>query len=235
MLSRQDLFAALLTNSKRHDINSTLGKVQWMRQLRPRAFSMPPKGFIQHQEVLPQELLSCIEDILELQSAIFLMKKSSINRIAISNMLADIESRLASESNTGPVAECCRIAALITCFLSFTDTWANALIPCRLSDLLRMHLHDSIENPAWCKRKNLQLWFILVGSSATVLNNGCVENLERKWTDLSIDLQAHSSRSSQDEFNAACVGSALTDFIYCDYLLQQRLIVPAWSSLELVV
>jgi hypothetical protein len=196
-----------------------------------------PQGFLQHQEVLPDELLNCLEDIAELQAAVLEMRKSTIDRIALSNMQASIESRLAFEDSAckkmGVVAECCRVAALITCFLSFTDTWANALIPCRLSDILQTRLRTSIASPIWAGRRNLQIWIVLVGSYATVLNNGFVDDLHRKWTELSALFHAPSSGHPPEGFNAVCIESATQDFMYCSHLLERRLSVPAWAALEL--
>jgi hypothetical protein len=235
--SRQDLFAALIFNSERDKSLAVLEKVLWRRQVQPRTPSILPKGFIKHQDLLPRELLCCIEDIVELQTTIQEMKKSSIDRTKISNMLADVESRLASEAqscqDSGSVAECCRIAAFITCFLSFTETWANALIPCRLSDLLQKRLSESIENPIWSKRRNLQLWCILTGACVTFLNTGYLEGLEQDWINLSFGLRTHFLQHPEEEFDASDFDSALKDFIYSNCLLQQRMTVIAWSSLEL--
>jgi hypothetical protein len=234
--SRQDLFAALLINSERHETHTAFPQIQWRRQIQPHTLSTLPNGFDQHREVLPQELLSCVEDILQLQATSSKTNKSSYS-YELSNMQASIESRLAFAQQVckqaGPVAECCRIAIFITCFLSFTETWANPLIPCRLSDLLLTGLNDSLSSPVWINRRNLQVWLILTGSCATLLNNGCVENLEVKWADLSRLFPTSCSNLSPDEISAAWVESALQDFIYSEYLLQRRLSIPAWSALEM--
>lgn len=76
--------------------------------------------------MLSDELLNCIQDIVELQQIVLRMKHSSIDRLELSNRQASIESRLEFEGRAcktlGPVAECCCVAALITCWLSFTET-----------------------------------------------------------------------------------------------------------------
>jgi hypothetical protein len=173
---------------------------------------------------------------MELQAKILKLKEPLINPLELSNMQASIESRLAFEEGNckelGPIAECCRIALLIICFLSFTETWANSLIPCRLSDILRLCLSKSIEDPIWSKRRNIQTWFLFIGSSVTVLNVGYVENLSQKWTGLLNLFRTCYSELTTDELNAI-FRSAKQDFIYCDRLLPQQFSVSVWSEFEI--
>jgi hypothetical protein len=176
--------------------------------------------------------LICIEDVMELQAKILEMKDPSINPLELSNMQASIESRLAFEEGNcnelGPIAECCRIALLFICFLSFTETWTNSLVPCRLSDILRLCLSKSIEDPIWSKRRNIQTWFLFIGSCVTVLNVGYVENLSQKWTGLLNVFRTCYSELIQDELNAI-FQSAKQDFIYYNHLLPQRFSVTVWN------
>ena len=106
---------------------------------RPRIPTLPV-GFFKHREVLSEELLNCLQDIVDLQATFVKMKSSAFDTGKLCGMQASIESRLGCEGpickKVGPTAGCCRLAAFITCFLSFTDIWANFLIPCKLSDML---------------------------------------------------------------------------------------------------
>lgn len=216
----------------------TIPQVQWRRQVQPLPLStLLPKGFIRHQKVLPIEVLDCIQDIIELQETLSNMKStSSIDRLHLSNMQASIESRLASEEtrckNMSPVAECCRIAALILCFLSFAETWANPLIPCRLSDQLRVTLHESITDVAWVDRRDLQRWVVLVGSYTTSLNRGMVADLDSDWLALAGQLRTHGPMSFEGELKSHSVDSVLHEFVYCDGMVQERLNIPAWLVQE---
>lgn len=228
------MFAALLIHSERSKFEFTCTQILWRRQIFPCASVLLPRGFVQHQDMITNEVLDCIQDIAELQHTVQMMKQSSIDRMELSNMQASIESRLASQEAScealGPVAECCRIAALITCFISFIETWSNPLVPCRLSDMLRVRLHESISDTAWLERRNLQLWLFLTGSYVTVLNSGFVDDLPQKWSAL---LAVLGIELVQSHYNATNMRSALDDFVYCNNLLQRRFEVTAWLDLEL--
>lgn len=197
----------------------------WRRETRPNPLSSLPKGFLEHHDALSEEILYCIEDIVELQATIQNMTKSSVDRLQLSNMQASIESRLAFEaqacSDFNPIAGCCCIAALITCFLSFTQTWANPLIPCRLSKLLRERLKQSLHSLIWSKRRNLQIWLALVGSYASLLDNGQVDRLQESWNKLVIQvLGLRSERSVEQWLCESDMKSAQEDFIYCNESMQ---------------
>lgn len=187
--------------------------------------------------MLPDELLDCFQDIVELQATASKKSRDSpINHEELSNMQASIESRLAPKpgvcKRADLIADCCRIAGLITCFLSFTDIWANALIPCRLSDLLRVRLQDSITDLDWIGRRDLQLWLLFTGSTVTTLGNGHMDGLDREWNDLLDSFHMQFTRLPRSEINKSHVESALNDFIYCDVLVERRSRIPAWSALE---
>ena len=213
----------------------SLPRVHWRRSIYPQLPTTLPVGFLKHRGILSTELLECLEDILELQFTVGSMRKSTFDRLHLSNMQASIESRLAFEKRAcrNHVAECCRIAALMTCFLSFTKTWANALVPCRLSDQLRKLLHSSMESPIWSRRRDLQIWLLLVGSSICITETAHVDDLQRKWRLLLDRFRLHSMVRIHEKPERSDLEGALSDFIYCESWMLQRNQVPGWSELEL--
>jgi hypothetical protein len=237
-LYRQDLFGALLIKSKRYESYSNLPQVRWPREELPYFPPRLPKGLTKHREVLPTELLNCIEDIMTLQATVSRMRTTALNRLELSNMQASIESRLASGEHAcqtlGPVAECCRLAALIVCFMSFTDTWANALVPCRLAAMLQICVDDSLKSSDWSQRRTLQVWILLVGSCVTLVDNSHVDGLTQKWHESLVRFVGYYEELMQDECNldSADVQSLLEDYVYCDRLVQQRLSIRGWPELE---
>lgn len=225
-----------MIQSDRCDTHLILPSFQWRREIQPQVHLSLPLGFAEHQEELSQTVRYCIQDILELQATVLEMKNTSIDRLRLSNMQASIESRLAFEEEAcqtlGPVAECCRIALLITCYLSFTETWINPLIPCKLSALLWMRLHDAVDSSVWSQRRDLQTWLLLVGSYVTILNNGYVNGLAQKWDDLLTQVSHHFLPGQPLKTNRGHLHSALTGFIYTERLLNQRHSVRSWAHLE---
>ena len=151
-------------------------------------------------------------------------------------MQASIESRLEFAGkacrNLGPVAECCRIAVFITCFLAYTDTWANPLVPCKMSQILHTKLYDSTYSSAWLHRRDLQMWLLLVGSSVSLRNKGQVEDLDKKWTDLLTRFRVYYSETASREIDRSCLARVLEDFIYFEGCKQQRWNLRAWGELE---
>ena len=233
---RQDLFASLLINSERKETHAAIVHVHWRREFQPCVLPLLPQGFARHRDILPSELVDCIEDIVELQDTTLKVVNSLVDRLTISDMQACIESRLAFASQAcrdlGPVVECCRIATVMTCFLSFMDVWANALIPCKLSDLLRRRLEDSMTNAVWFQRRDLQVWLLLVGSGVTFLNQGHVHDLSQTWAVLLARFRLHCLSLPQLDLDRSCIHRALNDFIYFKDVQQRRLSVLGWSELD---
>jgi hypothetical protein len=217
-------------DSDRHETHLNLVQVQWRREqaLPHRQFPDPPYGFLQALDVLPGDLIDCIKDITELQFTVQSTKDQLAQRVLLSNMQASVESRLATCASDSPsaITQCCSLALLIISFFSFTDTWGNALIPCRLSDKLRAALQDSITSSEWSDHRSLQMWCFLVGSIVSPLNEGYVESLCQRWNELSEMVRELGVASSKS------ITSAFQDFFYIESLMNERLNVPAWAKLE---
>ena len=167
------------------------------------------------------------------------MKSSWVDHEVLGNIQASIESRLAS---AGPVCqildllvECCRLAAVITCFFSFTDIWANALIPYRLSEMLWRKLNGSSASSAWKGRHNIQLWLRLTGSCVTILDQGHGDGLRQKWNALLGYFLKYYSQLPQDQLEGIDFERVLSDFIYCKNLVKKRNSIQAWAQLELAL
>lgn len=217
-------------DTNRHETHLNLVQVRWQREeaLPQRLFPDPPDGFLRLLNILPKDLVDCVMDITQLQSTVQSAKDPMAKRILLSNMQASIESRLATcaSDSSSAIPRCCSLALLIVCFFSFTDTWGDALIPCRLSDMICVALQESITSLDWSGHRNLQMWCFLVGVTVVPLNDGYVQFLSQRWNELSQsvhDLGVASSESTT---------SALQDFYYVESLMSQRMGVPAWAQLE---
>ena len=228
----------MLIDSEQRDLHLAPLEVRWRRERGPGPRTIP-RGFLQHRDVVPDHLLDCFEDIVELQAAFLNSDVRPINFFNVDNMQASIESRLAYQGSTckalGPIAECCRLAAYLTCFLSYTETWDNLLIPCRLSDRLRALLDYSLEQSAWVQHRALQAWLLLVGSCTATMDRGYVEGLKERWNELLKRFTKYCSNLPKSEMNTGILTSALEAFIYCNDWLRKRRDIRGWLDLELTL
>ncbi|KAK5949527.1 hypothetical protein OHC33_009520 [Knufia fluminis] len=234
----QDVTAALLFDSKHFTPRLAPLPVQWRRE-GPQGHRRTPKGFLEHRDVISHGLLDCIEDIVELQEIILSNSDRAVDFFKVDNMQASIESRLAYQCPTANAlsltAECCRLAAFITCFLSFTETWDNVLVPCKLSDKLHVLLYNSLEDPVWVQHRALQIWLLLVGSCTASLDHGHVEGLKGKWDETLDRFTKYSVKLLEPDMNKEALISALQDFIYCGDWLRKRQEVRGWVVLEMAL
>lgn len=226
----------MLIDSERRAPHLAPPEVRWRREHGSGSRTIP-KGFLQHRHVIPGHLLDCFEDIMELQATFLSKDLCPINFFHVDNMQASIESRLAYQGSAckalGPITECCRLAAYLTCFLSFTETWNNLLIPCRLSDRLRALLDNSLEHSAWAQHRALQTWLLLVGSRTATMDRGYVKGLKGRWSELLKRFTKYCSNLPKSEMNNEVLNSALEDFIYCDAWLRTPREIREWFDLEL--
>lgn len=226
----------MLIDSKRRVPHLAPPDVRWRRKhgSGPRTI---PRGFLHHRDVIPGHLLDCFEDIMELQATCLSNDLRPINFFNVDNMQASIESRLACEGSAcralGPIAECCRLAAYLTCFLSFTETWNNLLIPCKISDKFRVLLDNSLEQSTWAQHRALQVWLLLVGSCTATMDRGYVKGLKARWNELLKRFTKYCSNLPKSEMNNEVLVSALEDFIYCGDWLRKRREMREWFVLEL--
>jgi len=229
--------AALLFDNKQFTPRLASLQVRWRREGQ-QGHRTTPKGFLEHQDVIPQDMLDCIEDIVELQEILLNNSDRPVDFFKVDNMQASIESRLASQGPAAnalsPIAECCRLAAFMTCFLTCTETWGNALVPCKLSDKLHGLLYNSLESPVWVHHRALQIWLLLVGSCTASLDRGHVEGLRGKWNETLARFTRYSFSLPELEMNDALT-SALEDFIYCGDWLRKRQEQREWFALEMAL
>ena len=234
----QELTASLVLRSTWQAGGLDMPQVHWRRESpAPRLQSSLPIGFVNHADILPLTIRDCVEDILEMRETINALDLlQHANSLHIDNMLASIESRLGwgrpEYGPPGSVAECVRLALLITCFLSFSEVWANSLIPSRLSENLLDRLTSSMQDVEWVSRRDMQLWCVLAGSSVTILEPCFVESLPQRWQRLLNEFRTSFKRSSSLEMNATSMTRALTVFVHCEWWISMRANIKGWLALE---
>ena len=241
----QDLTAALVIGSKRHaDACFSIPRPRWRRATSPTPFPSPPAGFKANADIIPAQLLHCIEDIIEMQELTSLpLLKVDADAFAIDNMQASIESRLAWDTADcaplTPISDCVRLATLITCFLAFNKTWANSLVPSLLSDMLLKRFAGCITDQAWegRRRRPLQVWCALAGSFVTTLPYHAVERLGERWSETLLVLatvcgQGRSRTAETEGGGVDYMHEALTKFVYCDGWVLERRRIKGWRQLE---
>lgn len=254
----QDLFASVLLSTPRRMTHTVLpNQVQW---LRIRGFLRPiPNGFVRHRAALPDNLLECIQDILELQTAATNCHEERVRKYTqLDTMQADIESRLAFQADAcrgfGPVATATRLAIFIVTYAAFTETWNSSYVPGRLAEqllnILEPSLHqisgyESEEAPdVWSSRRDLQLWLLFIGSSIAELDNGFAENIRHRYGQALRLYGQNVARAFWVDKDPAArekglgattrmMQSALHDFLYPKCWYEQRLGIMEWFELEL--
>jgi hypothetical protein len=188
-----------------------------------------PPGISAHWDVIPDNLLACYGDIVDLDAAVTDRQHPSHS---IDDIQASIESRLANLAELckdfNVAAECARLAAYICCYTVYVEIWKNFLIPCRCSSLLLDALVSSFDDSIWIKRRDLQLWFVLVGSCTARLDHGHLRELKSGYSTLVMRLVATVSTWPQAELS---LQSALKDFIYTEVWIQHRQANREWSQL----
>lgn len=245
-----DLNAAIVMDSKRQMSHLDLPKrVSWQREERQQFWHLLPVGFARHKYTLPYELLACIVDIVELQATLFARNVPQTRRISkfheLDAMQASIESRLEFQVQEcrqhGVVAEAIRLAVYMCCYCSWTETWNDSLIPCRLAEMLLDLLEPTILlypqqlTTTWLQHVDILLWLLLVGSNVAMSEWGDQLGLKSR--------QSHLIKSvaSLSDILCNCYGmnlrqrlqDGLTDFIYADVWLRRRMYIKEWSELEL--
>jgi hypothetical protein len=202
-----------------------------------------PAGFAAHVDMLPLELLECIQDIVEMQHADHACSVDTVveteQGMIFDNMLASIEFRLMPPVDSGHpnyhAIECVRLAVLITCFLSCNKMWANNLVPCRFSQHLSRYMTHNLHDEAWNSRLDLQLWCIYVGAITTVLDPCPIDGLSEDWTAIIQHFHGDLDSISILDLNQRHMKSAVEGFVYCKGWSTARSKIPGWQELESVV
>ncbi|KAL6903877.1 hypothetical protein GGI43DRAFT_432577 [Trichoderma evansii] len=239
-----DLNAAIVVDSKRQMSHLDLPqRVSWQREGHQQFWHLLPVGFARHKYTLPHELLACIVDIVELQATLFARNVPQRRRTSkfheLDAMQASIESRLAFQVQEcrqhGVVAEAIRLAVFMCCYCSWTETWNDSLIPCRLAEMLLDLLEPTILlypqqlTTTWLQHIDVLLWLLLVGCNVAMSEWGDQLGLKSRQSCLIKSVASLSDilcnyygmnirRRLQD---------GLTDFIYADLLEN---IVPLYGS-----
>ncbi|KAK1241038.1 LOW QUALITY PROTEIN: hypothetical protein MKX08_001012 [Trichoderma sp. CBMAI-0020] len=246
-----DLNAAIVVGCKRQMSHLDLSqKISWQREERLQFWHLLPVGFARHSHALPNDLLACIVDIVELQATLFARNLPQAPQTSkfhkLDAMQASIESRLAFQAQEcrkhGVVAEGIRLAVFMCCYCSWTETWNDRLIPCRLAEMLLDLLEPTILpypqqlTTTWLPHIDILLWLLLVGSNVVMSERGDQHGLKPRQSCLISSVT--SSFDTLCDFDGMNIGQrlqdGLTDFIYADFWLRQRLYIKEWLELELL-
>lgn len=197
---------------------------------------------MQHQEILSDEVLLCIREVVYLHtlSAMDTNTDNTNDGARIDHIQVSIESRLVFHEQAckrfGLVAECCRLATYIVCYVSHASSsaWNSSFVPLRLAEKILTHLEMTSASELWVGRRDLFLWFLLVGASVCRYGTNCfalalMPQYERLiarvfeeakfWTDV-------------DDDGSLVVQGALEGFIYAPDWVQNRHVIPNWVALE---
>lgn len=243
-----DLNAAMVVGSKRQMSHLDLPqRVSWRREEQSQLWQLLPVGFVRYSHALPYELLACIVDIVELQATLCAENVPQAPKFhELDAMQASIESRLAflvqECRQHGVVAEAIRLAIFMCCYCSWTETWNDRLIPCRLAEMLLDLLEPTILlypqqlTTTWLHNLDILLWLLFVGSNVVMSERGDELNLKSRQSCL-----INSVTSLFDTlFNYEGINirqrldNGLADFIYADVWFRKRAYIKEWSKLELL-
>ncbi|EPE35218.1 hypothetical protein GLAREA_10915 [Glarea lozoyensis ATCC 20868] len=246
-----NLSAALVMDCKRAEHIEFPQLAIRQRQNLPDRKMEPPTGFARHKASLPDGLLGCIVDTVELQSFLQLETRSlsSLNTTQdpVDPLQASIQSQLAALAHAcvdiGVVAEAVRLGVFMCYYCIWMETWNDSLIQCKLAakllDILESTALFGPEYPdsIWLQHMDLLLWLLLIGSSVVELDNGQVENLRQRQNSLidSVisDFRFLKTNHSLDLKRDLQYG--LNDFIYKNGWLQRRWFIKDWFKLEFLI
>lgn len=243
-----DLNAAIVVGCKRQMSHLDLPqRVSWQREEQSQLWQSLPVGFVRYSHALPYELLACIVDIVELQATLCAGNVPQAPKFhELDAMQASIESRLAflvrECRQHGVIAEAIRLAIFMCCYCSWTETWNDRLIPCRLAEMLldllepTMLLYAQQLTTTWLQDLDILLWLLFVGSNVVMSERGDQLNLKSRQSCLINSVTSLSDTlCNYDGINIKQkLENGLTDFIYADVWFRQRVYIKEWSKLELL-
>ena len=242
-----DLISSICLDSPRMRSHRSLpNQPSWSRMWRPAPFELPV-GLLRHQMLIPDELLDCLQDIVELQS---MMKDQLYQRdhMLLDDMQASIESRLSFVGPEcrllGDMAEMIRLAAFICCYCCWTDMWDSNVIPSKVAKLLLRKLQSSIGtseleassaeavNKGWRNRGDLLLWLVFVGAMVSQ-GNEFVAGLRKGYGKLIEQIsQWVSGPGNEQMWSLETLHAIRADFLYCDGWMEKRSQLREWFVLE---
>ncbi len=195
-----------------------------------------PFGFALHQEAIPHDVILCIQDIASIQTTI---ATEAVEPVAVDNIRASIVSRLVllqqPSQTLGPIAECCRLAAYIVCYVSYQAASKDYFIPVRLSEKLLLILDNTIPSDIWSCRRDLLLWLVFVGSSASRANLQSTCPIEPRYQDILERVLQWAKTWDDMQEGKLILETMKTGFVYADDWINQRYWIPYWADLERLI
>ncbi|OAP61400.1 hypothetical protein AYL99_03603 [Fonsecaea erecta] len=195
-----------------------------------------PLGFVLHEEVISGVVQLCIRNLLYLQE---LIAAGTADHQKIEGLQISIQSRLVFHEEgckkVGLIAECCRLAVYIVCYMTNTPTWTSAFVPLRLAEKLLSHLDKSLGTELWRYRRDLFLWLLLVGMSVSKGRNCFATELASRYQEF-ID-KAIEDVQRWDEFKDGpkALHNVVKQFIYVQDWVAKRHLISRWTDLEMGV
>ena len=192
-----------------------------------------PYGFGFHGDIIHHDLLSCIERIKGLQTA---MAAGSLEPTKVDNIRASIVSRLISLQQTcqafGPIAEGCRVAAYVVCDTCVVSSGKSSFVSWRLSESLTHILAETIGSEDWAYRRDLLLWLVLVGASCARTEKWPSSAPGSPYEDIMARLLLDASTWVNREEGSLILLGATQGYIYDQVWLNNRHLIPHWADLE---
>ncbi|OAL33384.1 hypothetical protein AYO20_07395 [Fonsecaea nubica] len=195
-----------------------------------------PLGFVLHEDVISSDVLLCIRYVLYLQELVGI---GTTNRETIEDLQASIQSRLVFHEDSckkmGQIAECCRWAVYIVCYMTSTPTWTSAFVPLRLAEKLLAHLDKSLGTDLWRYRRDLFLWLLLVGMSVGNGRNCFAVELASRYQDFTDKVIEDVQKWDELRDGAKALNNVVKRFIYAQDWVAKRHLLPRWTDLEMSV
>ncbi|CAO2649297.1 Nn.00g066820.m01.CDS01 [Neocucurbitaria sp. VM-36] len=229
----QDLIGAACIGSPRRFSHLTFPEIASDVETLPTQMSKLPDGFAAHKDMLVDDLQDCIKWVISLQELYESKDPKTCNFTLLDKWQASIESRLVFLTDacirSGPISECCRLAAYICCYTIYTEVWRNSFIPLKQAERLLKHLSDTMNSSLWTLRRDIYLWLVFVCTStiqrAEMYHQPIMDPYQAMMRQLSVSVK---DWDSGERF----LNRALEHFIYVDDWLQRRFQNREWLAME---
>ncbi|KIW89772.1 uncharacterized protein Z519_09929 [Cladophialophora bantiana CBS 173.52] len=195
-----------------------------------------PLGFALHEEVISNDVLLCIRNVLYLQE---LATAGTTDQNKMEDLQISIQSRLVFDEESckklGPLAECCRLAVYIVCYMTSTPTWRSAFVPLRLAERLLAYLDKSFATDLWRYRRDLFLWLLLVGMSVGRGRNCFAVELASRYQEFVDKVIEDVSNWDELKDGHKALHNVVRRFIYARDWVAKRHQISRWTDLEMGV
>lgn len=192
-----------------------------------------PYGFAFHRDVIHHDLFPCIERIRDLQTS---MATGAVEPIKVDNVRASIISRLVFLQPAcqafGPISEGCRIAAYLVCYTCIKGPGKSSFVSLRLSHSLGSILDDTDCSEAWAYRRDLLLWLVFVGASASRTERWSVSPGDSLYEGIMARLLRNARNWVEQEEGTLIFLTAVQGYIYEQDWINKRHLIPHWTDLE---